>query len=72
MRRAGDDVVELIAVGTARGAPFVQHERSRFARVDGRWIYVDGATLAPPRNAPCPCGSGDKLKRCHGAVQRGV
>ena len=23
---------------------------------------------APPRNAPCPCGSGKKYKRCHGAL----
>jgi preprotein translocase subunit SecA len=22
---------------------------------------------APSRNAPCPCGSGKKYKRCHGA-----
>ena len=22
----------------------------------------------PPRNAPCPCGSGKKYKRCHGAL----
>ncbi|WP_420843181.1 SEC-C metal-binding domain-containing protein [Cryptosporangium phraense] len=21
----------------------------------------------PSRNAPCPCGSGKKYKRCHGA-----
>jgi preprotein translocase subunit SecA len=21
-----------------------------------------------PRNAPCPCGSGKKYKRCHGAT----
>jgi preprotein translocase subunit SecA len=21
-----------------------------------------------PRNAPCPCGSGRKYKKCHGAV----
>jgi len=20
----------------------------------------------PPRNAPCPCGSGHKFKKCHG------
>ena len=25
---------------------------------------IDPAT---PRNAPCPCGSGQKFKRCHGA-----
>jgi preprotein translocase subunit SecA len=24
-----------------------------------------------PRNAPCPCGSGRKFKRCHGAPQSG-
>ena len=22
----------------------------------------------PPRNAPCPCGSGKKFKNCHGAA----
>jgi preprotein translocase subunit SecA len=31
-----------------------------------------GATQAvsdkTPRNAPCPCGSGKKYKKCHGAV----
>jgi preprotein translocase subunit SecA len=24
----------------------------------------------PARNAPCPCGSGKKYKRCHGAPSR--
>ena len=23
----------------------------------------------PPRNAPCPCGSGKRYKDCHGALQ---
>ena len=36
-------------------------------------IYIDtGGTLVTgsdtPRNAPCPCGSGKKYKRCHGAA----
>ena len=72
---ASDDegVVEFIARGTTRGAPFAQRERSRFRRREGRWFYVDGA--APParatatigRNAACPCGSGKKYKRCLGA-----
>ncbi|MEL7454308.1 MAG: SEC-C metal-binding domain-containing protein, partial [Pseudomonadota bacterium] len=22
-----------------------------------------------PRNAPCPCGSGKKYKKCHGAIE---
>jgi|CXWL01.1.fsa_nt_gi uncharacterized protein YchJ len=25
----------------------------------------EAAPKAPPRNAPCPCGSGKKVKRCH-------
>ena len=41
---------------------------------------VDGARPAPPkvqpitsekkigRNEPCPCGSGKKYKKCHGAL----
>ena len=65
VQRASGDVVEFVAVGTARGAPFVLHERSRFARVYGRWLYLAGDELEVPRNEPCPCGSGKKLKRCH-------
>jgi SEC-C motif-containing protein len=76
---AGDDdgVVEFVARGTTGGQAFAHHERSRFRRVDGRWFYVDGVTpkaatvrrTAPEvgRNDPCPCGSGKKYKRCHGA-----
>ena len=49
------------------------HERSRFIKEGGRWYYVDGELLPPlkeekpGRNAPCPCGSGKKYKRCCGA-----
>ena len=74
---ASDDegVVEFIARGVTRGTPFAQRERSRFRRVDGRWYYADGTLVqdpvqraeAPGRNDPCPCGSGMKYKRCHGA-----
>lgn len=49
--------------------------------VDGKWHYVDGDVGREPartvskaklganvgRNDPCPCGSGVKYKRCHGA-----
>lgn len=42
-------VVEFIARGATRGEPFALHERSRFRRDDGRWVYVDGTT---PRAAP--------------------
>lgn len=43
-------------------------ENARFVREAGQWFYVDGDVhhhdLAPGRNAPCPCGSGQKYKRC--------
>lgn len=44
------------------------HERSRFKRVDGAWIYWDGQILPSisyGRNDDCWCGSGRKLKKCH-------
>ena len=35
-------------------------------------LVYDRGTLRKPevpgRNEPCPCGSGEKYKRCHGAV----
>lgn len=70
-----EGTVEFVARGATGGTPFAQRERSRFRRSDGRWYYVDGTTAAEParrtatpgRNAPCPCGSGMKYKRCHGA-----
>ncbi len=47
------------------------HERSRFRREQGRWLYVDGtqpgsAAAKTGRNQPCPCGSGRKFKQCCG------
>ncbi|PKQ77410.1 SecC motif-containing protein [Aeromonas sobria] len=46
------------------------HERSRFARYQGRWVYTEGeqdpAPLKAGRNDPCPCGSGKKHKKCCG------
>jgi len=35
-------VVEFAATLRAQGRTFVQRERSRFAREQGRWVYVDG------------------------------
>ena len=76
---SGDDegFVEFVAKFRERGVLRQHHERSRFARLGGRWYYVDGA---PPktatlrhegprvgRNDPCPCGSGKKYKKCCGA-----
>ena len=71
-----EGVVEFIARYRAGGADHAHHERSQFRKVDGRWHYIDGDIMKPApvraaptvgRNAPCPCGSGKKYKRCHGA-----
>lgn len=50
----------------------VMHEMSAFERINNRWMYVDGQSVAAPtiqvsRNTPCPCRSGKKFKNCHGA-----
>ena len=42
-------------------------ERSRFRFFRNRWHYVSGTPAVGGklgRNAPCPCGSGKKYKRC--------
>ncbi len=55
----------------------VHHELSSFAREEGQWVFA-GAEMNPKaptvhvtkigRNAPCPCGSGKKYKKCCGAA----
>jgi SEC-C motif domain protein len=71
-----EGVVEFRARYRAGDLELVHHERSRFLRHDGRWFYVDGDAVKPApatrgdevgRNEPCPCGSGKKYKKCHGA-----
>jgi preprotein translocase subunit SecA len=43
------------------GDPSQREARSAAAGPSGEMEYAD-----TPRNAPCPCGSGKKYKRCHG------
>ena len=68
--RAG--VVEFKAWRRKEGQLVALHERSRFVRDGERWYYVDGEINPRAerrkvgRNAPCPCGSGKKYKRCCG------
>ena len=57
----------FIVAGTVQGI----HERSRFVLHEGRWLYTDGdfrplsfIPWKPGRNETCPCGSGNKFKRC--------
>nr|WP_024298026.1 YchJ family protein [Methylomicrobium lacus] len=70
-------VVEFKAYYLQDGEACVLHEVSRFIKKDGRWFYLDGvikslgkvgATVNLGKNAPCPCGSGKKFKRCCGAA----
>lgn len=47
----------------------VLDEISRFVFENGRWFYLDGIlqpykTTKVGRNDDCPCGSGQKFKRC--------
>ena len=68
----GEDDVAGFVEFVAWFAGGQMHERSRFVKEDGRWLYVDGEILPPVsevkvgRNDPCPCGSGKKFKKCCG------
>jgi SEC-C motif-containing protein len=65
--------VEYVARFRMRGRVQLHHELASFCRQDGRWLYGDG-TVNPKgeprqvekvgRNDPCPCGSGQKYKKC--------
>ena len=44
------------------------HERSRFVKEKGQWLYTEGDILPdyrPKRTEACWCGSGKKFKQCH-------
>lgn len=42
-----------------------QHERSAFVQREGAWYFIDPTVpLKEGRNDPCPCGSGQKFKKC--------
>lgn len=65
--------IEYVARFRIRGEVRIHHELASFRREGGRWLYVDGQVnpkQAPRRvtkvgrNDPCPCGSGQKFKKC--------
>jgi SEC-C motif-containing protein len=70
-----EGTVEFEAVYERDGLRDIHHERARFKKQDGRWLYDEG-DIRPEtvirsgpkvgRNDPCPCGSGKKYKHCHG------
>jgi SEC-C motif-containing protein len=70
-----EGTVEFEAAYERDGLKDLHHERARFKKQDGRWLYDEGditpetVVRAGPkvgRNEPCPCGSGKKYKHCHG------
>ncbi|WP_310600456.1 YchJ family metal-binding protein [Desulfobulbus sp.] len=79
--RGGEDddqgLVEFVATALAGTEVITLHERSRFVREEGQWLYVAGRIVEPDqgpaacggrigRNDPCCCGSGRKFKKCCG------
>jgi len=71
-----EGIVEFIATFKENNTTNKHHEISHFSKVEDKWYYVDGSTPKPVtirhdkpkvgRNAPCPCGSGKKYKKCCG------
>lgn len=68
-------VVEFKAKYELGDDTYLFHEISRFSRHAGRWLYLDASfpfhgKIAHQgqylKNAPCPCGSGKKFKKCCG------
>ncbi|MFC1868389.1 YchJ family protein [Thermodesulfobacteriota bacterium] len=69
--------VEFIARFRKKDKKIEHHELARFGKIDGRWYFIEGNTpkskpavrQSPKigRNAPCPCGSGKKYKKCCGS-----
>lgn len=65
----GRGMVEFVAFYRTQEQLGQLHERSTFVRERGRWYYDAGVQLGPiplGRNDLCWCGSGKKVKHCHG------
>jgi len=65
--------VEFQALYETDGLRDNHHEKARFKKKDGRWLYENGDIVPKTvirtgpkvgRNDPCPCGSGKKYKHC--------
>ncbi len=70
-----EGTIEFIASYSMDGLSDKHHERAKFKKTDGKWLYLEGeiipATITRDspkvgRNDPCPCGSGRKFKQCCG------
>lgn len=66
--------VEFIARYSEDGAETAHHELGKFRKLEGKWYFTDGKMVTSKpiisnkigRNDPCPCGSGNKYKKCCG------
>ena len=68
--------VEFIAAYLQNNHLHWLHENSSFVKENGQWLYVDGDIIDSAdeknpkhglgRNDICWCGSGKKVKKCHG------
>ena len=61
-----DAIVEFQAYYNLHGKTHAMHEKSVFVKVGDIWKYDKGEMLPAKieRNAPCPCKSGKKFKKC--------
>jgi hypothetical protein len=55
------------------GSTYIGHAEFNGGGLDSRYVAAQRRSQplshnAIPRNAPCPCGSGRKFKKCHGAI----
>ncbi|AMV72318.1 YchJ family protein [Desulfuromonas carbonis] len=71
---AKEGEVEFVARFRDQSGLRSHHERARFLKKSGKWLFTEGVMVkAKPlsvekigRNDPCPCGSGAKYKKCCG------
>jgi SEC-C motif domain protein len=72
-----EGLVEFKAVYVMDGLRETHHEKASFVKKEGAWLFADGEVITETvvregpkvgRNDPCPCGSGKKYKKCHGAA----
>lgn len=69
-----EGVVEFKAFYEDNGKEIVHHEKSKFVKLDNKWLYYGWIPLQGTivkeekigRNDPCICGSGKKYKKCCG------
>ena len=68
-----EGTVEFEATYERDGLKDIHHEKAKFKKENGEWLYDEGHVTpltivrAGPkigRNDPCPCGSGKKYKHC--------